>query len=217
MAAPRVRVPPLRVAPAGPCAGTDPAADPCGPRELPATPRASPASLLGALLPCAAAAAVTAAQWRAASPPGGEALVSDRFFGDGVSLTLPAATTALYLAFCTLGPRVMASRKPLSCKAAMMVYNCYQAAFNAACVAVLLHDVRAAGCSAWGNVPPPGWRQDARFGRIGAIVWLHYNNKARCGAYGVQRRGNAARPRPSHVPHKLRGARGGANTQPQPR
>ena len=207
MAAPRVRVPALRVSTDGPCA-TDPDAEPCA--IVPATPRHR-ASLLSSALPAAAAAAYTAAQMRVAAPPVGSALVADRFFGDEVSLTLPAVTTALYLTFCVAGPRLMASRKPLSCKAAMMVYNCYQAAFNAACVAVLLADVRAAGCSTWGNALPPSWRQEPRFGRISAIVWLHYNNKARRGAPGARRSGGGGGASPeAHEAHKKRRARGGA-------
>lgn len=199
MAAPRVRVPALRVRTDGPCA-TDPDAEPCA--IVPATPRHR-TTLLSSALPAAAAAAYTAAQMRVASPPAGSPLVADRFFGDGVSLYLPAATTALYLTFCVAGPRLMAARKPLSCKAAMMVYNVYQAAFNAACVAVLLADVRSAGCSAWGNALPPSWRQEARFGRIGAIVWLHYNNKARRGAPGARGSGAAGGAGPeAHEAHK---------------
>ena len=190
-APPRLRVPELALAgkaAGAPHAARNDAAELC---NRPATPRFdTPVSAVGMVLPAAAAMAYTAAQLRAASPQDG-ALVGDQFFGSSsVSVALPAAATVAYLAFCALGPRVMASRKPLSCKSAMLVYNAYQAVFNAVCVCVLLADVRRAGMRAWGNKLGDGWRTQPQYGRIAAVVWLHYNNKARalaCTAQKVQR------------------------------
>lgn len=137
--------------------------------------RISPLSLLLAL---AAALCYSVLQLRAATPPGGGQWVAAHFFQD-VSFALPACTTLAYLAFCLLGPRVMAARKPLSCKGAMLVYNAYQAAFNVACCAVLIHDLRAAGMKVWGNRVSGDWAQEPKYRRIVGVVWLHYNNKAR--------------------------------------
>jgi hypothetical protein len=181
----RLRVP----APAGAKAGAAGEEPPCeasersieaSPCTAPATPRSTKAGTAWSLLlACAAAAGYTAAQLRAAQPPGGAAWTAEHFYGEGVSLALPAAVTAAYLAFCRLGPRLMASRQAVSCKSAMLVYNAYQAVFNAACVGVLVAEVRRSGLRAWGNVLPDAWRADVRYGRLAGIVWLHYNNKAR--------------------------------------
>ena len=140
---------------------------------------AAPASSGAVELVLAGACAVgyTLLQLRAATPADSTAATPE--FYSQVSLALPAAVTAAYLAFCSLGPRLMAGRPALSCKSAMLVYNGYQALFNACCVCVLLAEVRGNGLRVWANVLPHSWRDRPQYGRIAAVIWLHYNNKAR--------------------------------------
>ena len=128
----------------------------------------------------AAAGGYTAALLRLAVPPGGLGAATPAFYS-GVSLALPAGVTAAYLAMCFLGPRVMAARSPLACREAMLVYNAYQALFNAACVAVLAHEVWANNLRLFANPGGVHWRDKAQYGRIAAVIWLHYNNKVRPG------------------------------------
>ena len=99
------------------------------------------------------------------------------FYSSTSTYRLPAAATAAYLAFCWLGPRLMASRPAFSCKGAMLVYNAYQAGFNAVCVFLFVREVRRNGLAVWGNVLPQPWNDEPRFGLIAACIWLHYNNK----------------------------------------
>ncbi len=144
------------------------------------SPQAPPtaAGALELLLSAAAATAYTLLQARAATPDGGLAEATPAFYSE-VSLLLPAYSSAAYLAFCALGPRVMAHRRPLACRAAMLVYNAYQALFNAACVAVMAWEVRRNGLRVWANAGGSEWQHEARYGRIAAVIWLHYNNKVR--------------------------------------
>ena len=147
--------------------------DPAGVRE-----EAEPRGSAIALIACSAAAlGYTALQLRAATPADGAAATPE--FYSRASLALPAAATLAYLLMCRLGPRLMASRPALSCKSAMLVYNAYQALFNAACVALFVSEVRGNALRAWGNVLPAPWHDQPRFARIGLGLWLHYNNKAR--------------------------------------
>jgi len=117
-------------------------------------------------------------QLKAAQPAdGGEPTA--RFYASTTSYELPAAATVAYLLFCSVGPRLMASRPAFGCKSAMLVYNAYQALFNAVCVAVFVREVRRNGLAVWANVLPQPWDDQPRYGLIAGAIWLHYNNKAR--------------------------------------
>lgn len=135
-------------------------------------------SPLAVALSVAAALLYTLLQLRAATPPPG-VVATPRFFFEGNSVLLPAGVTAVYLFGCVAGPRLLASRPALSCKSAMLVYNAYQALFNACCVAVLLRAAAAHRLRPWGNPQPGPWHGRPEFAPVAAVVWLHYNNKAR--------------------------------------
>jgi hypothetical protein len=226
-AAPRLRVAeqaPVCSSEPPPCLRTD-GEQPCPAGSAPATPRAgSGYSLLGLALPAALAAVYTRAQLAAATPASGAPATGDFYYGEGVSLLVPCAATAAYLLFCSIGPRVMASRPAMSCKSAMLVYNAYQALFNAVCVALLVAEVRGAGLRAWGNVLGDSWRGEARYGRIAGIVWLHYNNKVRgscthssSSAEGVRMNGACAAQRSQRHARSRQAARRGGATPCGPR
>jgi elongation of very long chain fatty acids protein 4 len=140
---------------------------------------AEPTGLVELCFTAALAAAYSVAQLRAATPAGGLGAATAHFYASTTSYELPAAATVVYLTFCWLGPRLMAGRPAFGCKAAMLVYNAYQALFNAVCVALFVREVRRNGLAVWANVLPQPWDDQPRFGLIALGIWLHYNNKAR--------------------------------------
>lgn len=135
--------------------------------------------LVSALLPGAAFVGWVFAMNRVATPAGG-APATPAFYRD-ISLVLPAVVTALYTAMCLVGPRLMCNRQPIELKGAMLVYNLYQTLLSIWSVALFIWEVRKIGAKPWGNteagVEHLEWVDQARYGRLMWVLWLHYNNK----------------------------------------
>ena len=78
-----------------------------------------------------------------------------------------------HLTMIHLGPRLMHNRPALEMKAAMVVYNVYQALFNIFMVVSFLREVRRTGMPWWGS------RVDRSLqGRpLAFLLYAHYHNK----------------------------------------
>jgi len=87
----------------------------------------------------------------------------------------PAVTSLLYLGLITIGPRIMANRKPMDefCKPYMLVYNLYQTVFNTWWSIMVVLEVYKLG-----HMPftLPLTFKPEQF-NLGFLIWLHYQNK----------------------------------------
>ena len=88
-----------------------------------------------------------------------------------MDMRLPLVGTIGYVVLVTLGPRLMRSRPPLSLTGSMLIYNVYQAVFNAVSLAACVYVVVSNGFAWWGI--PLDLSSPKQTG-LGIAMYLHY-------------------------------------------
>jgi hypothetical protein len=90
-----------------------------------------------------------------------------------LALWLPLFGSVVYGSMIFFGKRVMASRRALSPRSSMLLYNAYQSLLNGFNSAWLIWAAYRAGFTLWGN------KEDMSVAgyNVAFGLWLHYNNK----------------------------------------